>query len=130
MKTRKELKMRIIRKEDVKNPVKNPLGEIIYEMIGAPKELGGTKKHSFVLVTIPPGKSSARHYHAVSEETYYVLQGKARMVIDDKEFQLKPGCACLIEPPERHQICNIGDNDLEFITVSAPPWTPDDSTFV
>jgi mannose-6-phosphate isomerase-like protein (cupin superfamily) len=122
--------LRIVRKEDVKKPVRNPLGEIIYEMIGAPEELGGTEKHSFVIVTIPPGKSSAPHYHSISEETYYVLQGSARMVIDEKAFDLAAGQACLIEPLEKHQILNMGNEDLEFITVSAPAWTPDDSTFV
>lgn len=122
--------MRIVRKEDVKEPLRNPLGEVIYEMIGAPEELGGTEKHSFVVVIIPPGKLSARHYHGVSEETYYILRGTARLVIDDKEFELTAGHAALIQPPEQHQIFNIGDDDLEFITVSAPPWTPEDSTFV
>lgn len=122
--------MRLIKRADVETPIRNPLGEIIFEMIGAPAHLGGTTKHSFVEVVLPSGKSSARHYHNVSEETYYVLRGKARMVIDDREMMLEPGHACLIEPGEEHQIFAIGDEDLEFITVSAPPWIPDDSVSV
>jgi mannose-6-phosphate isomerase-like protein (cupin superfamily) len=122
--------MRIIRKEEVKNPLKNPLGEIIYEMIGAPEELGGTKHHSFVVVTIPPGGSSARHWHTISEETYFILKGTAQMIIDDKELEIRTGHAVLIQPPEQHQILNTGDDDLDFVAVCAPPWTPGDSTFV
>lgn len=51
------------------------------------------------------------------------------MVVDAQEFQLQPGRACLIKPLEIHQIFNEGEDNLEFLTVSAPAWTPDDSFF-
>jgi mannose-6-phosphate isomerase-like protein (cupin superfamily) len=122
--------MHIVSKEEITEPLENPLGEVIYEMIGAAEEVGGTEKHSFAIVVIRPLKSSAMHYHTVSEETYYILNGTARMVIDDQVFQLAPGQACLITPLERHQIFNDGLLDLEFIAVCAPAWSPDDSVFV
>ncbi len=122
--------MRITKKEEINEPFKSPSGEIIYEMIGHPKEIGGTIKHSFVHVVIPSQKSSAAHYHKISEETYYILKGKARMIIDKSEFTLSPGQACLIMPLEVHQIFNDAKGDLEFIAVSAPAWTPDDSVFI
>lgn len=122
--------MRIVRKEDINNPVKNPKGEIIYEMIGRPQEIGGTKNHSFVHVVIPAGKQSSAHYHKISEETYYVLHGAARMTVDGNDFRLLPGQACLIKPLEKHKIVNDGEDDLEFLTVSAPAWVPDDSYFL
>ncbi len=119
--------MRVIRKEDIINPIKNPLGEEIYELIGSSPATGETTQHSLVHVVIPPGKSSQAHYHEVSEETYYILKGEGFMIIDKEEFSLQPGQACLIEPREVHQIFNKVDDDLEFLTVSAPAWTPDDS---
>lgn len=122
--------MRIRSKEDVKEPIRNETGEVVYELIGTPAERGGTEKHSLAAVTIPPGKSSAVHYHLVSEETYYLLRGLARMVVDGQAFRLLPGQACLIHPGERHQIHNIGDEDLEFLAVCAPAWVADDSVFV
>ena len=51
------------------------------------------------------------------------------MIVDGKEFRLQPGQACLIKPFETHRIFNEGEDDLEFLTVSAPAWTPDDSFF-
>jgi mannose-6-phosphate isomerase-like protein (cupin superfamily) len=122
--------MRIASKAEVKEPIRNPLGEVIYELIGAGEGAGGTEKHSVAIVTLPPGKSSTKHHHRVSEESYYVLQGMARMVIDSQSFQLRPGQACLIEPGEQHQIFNPGDEELEFIAISAPAWAPEDSVFV
>ncbi len=122
--------MRIISKDDVKEPVRTLDGETIYEMIGAPFELGGTKNHSLALVMLPPERSSRLHYHNVSEETYFILRGTARIRIDDHEFTLRPDQACLIKPLEQHQVFNDGPESLEFVTIFAPPWTPDDSAFI
>jgi len=122
--------MHVASKADVKEPIRNPLGEVIYELIGAAERAGGTEKHSVAVVTLPPGHSSAMHYHHVSEESYYVLRGKAQMVIDDQTFQLAPGQACLIEPGEQHQIFSVGEQELEFIAISAPAWVLEDSIFV
>jgi mannose-6-phosphate isomerase-like protein (cupin superfamily) len=121
--------MRVVRKEDIINPVNNSNGEEIYEMIGRPLENGGTINHSFAHVVIPPGKSSDAHYHKVSEETYYILKGVGLMIVDKQQFHLQPGQACLINPYEIHRIFNDGKDDLEFLAVSAPSWIPDDSFF-
>jgi len=122
--------MHIASKQDIGEPLYAPSGEIIYELVGATEATGSAEKHSVALVVIPPGKSSDAHYHLVSEETYYILRGAARMVIDERIFQLAPGQACLIQPGERHQIFNLGDEDLQFIAVCAPPWQAGDSVFV
>ena len=79
------------------------------------------------MVIIPPGKSSAPHFHKESEETYYVLSGEGWMQISEEEFSLTPGQACLIEPGEIHQIKNLGEKDLEFLAICAPAWIPEDS---
>jgi mannose-6-phosphate isomerase-like protein (cupin superfamily) len=119
--------MRIVRKSDVAAPFVAPLGEQIFEMIGRPPELGGTSKHSFVHVVIPPGKCSPSHFHKDSEETYYILRGSASMAIDTNRWQATPGMAISIMPGEIHQIINNGVEDLEFLTVSAPAWVPTDT---
>lgn len=121
--------MRVASKADIQDPLRSPTGEIVYELIGASGATGRAEKHSVAHIIIPPAQSSARHHHLVSEETYYILRGTARMVIDDRTFRLLPGQACFIVPGEHHQIFNDGDEDLEFIAVCAPPWMPDDSVF-
>ena len=122
--------MRVVGKEDISDPIKNPGGEEIYEMIGRPSEIGGSIHHSLVHVVLPAGKSSQAHYHKVSEETYYLLKGVGLMRIDGETFQLHPGQACFIKPLETHQIFNEGEDDLEFLTVSAPAWTAEDSFLI
>ena len=121
--------MRVASVADVQTPLRTPSGEVIYELVGAAPETGGVKRHSVAVVVLPPHKSSDLHYHQVAEETYYMLHGTARMVIDGQVFPLHSGQACLIEPGERHQIFNDGDEELAFIAVCAPAWTADDSFF-
>jgi mannose-6-phosphate isomerase-like protein (cupin superfamily) len=122
--------MRITRKSNVLKPSVNTTSEQIYELIGRPDALGTSKLHSFGHVVIPPSCSSRLHYHPIAEETYYILKGQARMVIDEKEYALSPGDVVLIMPPEKHQIFSIGDTDLEFIAVCAPAWEATNSVFL
>ena len=116
-------------KEKNNNPIITSHGEIIYEIIGSVQKRGGTEQHSLAHVVIPPGKSSLAHYHKVCEESYYILRGAARMVINAQEFTLVPDQACVIHPGERHQIFNTGAEDLEFLAVCAPAWYPEDSFY-
>jgi mannose-6-phosphate isomerase-like protein (cupin superfamily) len=119
--------MRIIRKDQIAAPFRSPSGEEIFEMIGRRYELGGTIRHSVALVVVPPGRSSPAHYHQESEETYFILNGEARLVIDGEAHHVIPGDACLISPGEVHQIFPVGEKSLEFLVVSAPAWVPTDT---
>ncbi|MCJ7717784.1 MAG: cupin domain-containing protein, partial [Anaerolineales bacterium] len=119
--------MRITKKNEIQNEFVTPQGEIIYELIGVSELTGETTHHSLAHIVIPSGKSCALHYHKISEETYYILNGEGWMRVDHEEFSLQPGQACLIEPGEKHQIFNRGEVDLEFLAVCAPAWVPEDS---
>lgn len=120
--------MRVVRQEDIAEPfVGSNGGEIIYEMIGRAAQTGGTTRHSFVHVVIPPGRCSTPHFHKLTEETYYLLRGTARLVLDGASRQLGPGDAALIMPPQVHQIFNpSATEDLHFLAISAPAFSPDD----
>lgn len=122
--------MRLTRKEHITEPFRSGTGERVYEMLGAPEAIGGAKGHSFSHVVIPAGCHSRPHYHPVAEETYYILSGEGRMLVDGRELRLLPGDALLIQPPEVHQIFNDSDAELEFIAVCAPAWEPTNSVYL
>jgi mannose-6-phosphate isomerase-like protein (cupin superfamily) len=113
--------------QDIQQPLTAPCGEVVYELVGAAPASGSATLHSLAHIIIPPGKSSQIHYHKVSEETYYLLSGTARMVIDDHELTLVPAQACLILPGQWHQVFNPGEDNLEFLAICAPAWSPHDS---
>jgi mannose-6-phosphate isomerase-like protein (cupin superfamily) len=114
-------------KDQITKPLHSPTGETLYELIGRAAEHGGATLHSLAQVVVPPGKSSEAHHHHVCEETYYVLRGHARMHLDERQFSMTPGQACLILPGQVHQIFNDGTEDMEFLAICAPAWYPDDT---
>lgn len=122
--------MYIIKKEEIVKPFKTPSGECIYEMIGRQENQGGTSKHSIAHVVIPPNCSSQLHYHPEAEESYYILKGQAKMVIDNDENLVRTGDVIFIKPLQKHQIFTDGDEPVEFLAICAPAWEPNNSVFI
>ena len=121
----------IKRKEDVEEPREHPSGARVYELFGRQEHLGGSTKHSMVYCVAPPRSGGGRaHYHPEDEETFYILKGKARMILDGKEYLAGPGDAILLLPGETHQVFVEGDENLEMIAVCAPAWTPTSEVYV
>lgn len=112
---------------NIPQPLKSPSGENVYELIGVSSLTGNAKGHSLAYIVITPGGKSSRHFHKVSEESYYILEGEARLSVDRQETRLSAGQACLILPPSTHEITNVGSGNLVFIAVCTPPWVPGDS---
>jgi len=107
----------------------SPHGEIVRELGGL--SAGGLQQHSIAHITLPPGKASLKHYHPVIEESYFILNGIARMEIDGQTYQITPGQMVAILPTQVHQIFNDNSTDpVSFIAVCTPPWTPDCSVFL
>lgn len=109
-------------------PLVSDHGEIVYELLGL--SAGGASQHSLAHIELPTGKASLKHYHPSVEESYYVLRGTGRIVIDDATYPLVPGQSIAITPGMVHQIFNDGPADLHFLAVCAPAWTPDNSVFL
>ncbi len=107
---------------DVVAPLVSQHGETISELIGRADR--SSEHHSVAYIAIPPGKSSLPHYHPVAEESYHILQGKARMRVGDEVAILVPGQSVLIPPQMPHQITSIGETDLAFLAFCVPAWEP------
>lgn len=121
--------MHIYHKKDVHSPLVTEHGEIIYELIG--RGVGETtERHSVAIAVIPPGKSSLSHYHPETEESYFILRGRARMTLGDEEAIVGPGQAVLIQPQKPHKIINIGEEDLEFLAFCVPAWEPTNTVWL
>jgi len=120
--------VRLIEKNNV-SPVVSDHGEIIYELVG--RGAGeATERHSIAHVVIPPGKSSRSHYHPEAEESYYVLRGRARFVLEGEPAIIEPGQIVLIQKNKSHQITNIGVEDLEFLAFCVPAWESTNTVFL
>ncbi len=103
-------------------------GERVFELVGHVAS-APTPQHSVALIEIEPGKSSQRYHHPEAEESYFVLEGEARMVVGEESRVLKPGDCVLISPRESHQIFNDHQEPLKYLAICSPAWKVEDSVF-
>ncbi|MFP4006032.1 MAG: cupin domain-containing protein [Candidatus Hadarchaeia archaeon] len=69
--------------------------------------------------TLEKGATIGRHPQGNSDEVYIILNGKGKMTVDGETVELGPGDACLTQAGSHHSFKNIGDEDIEFIVVTA-----------
>jgi mannose-6-phosphate isomerase-like protein (cupin superfamily) len=82
---------------------------------------------SLAEATIPPGSATIEHYHRVTEELYYVVQGTGRLRVGDDERDIAVGDCAVIPPGERHTIANTGEEPLRILCCCAPAYTHEDT---
>lgn len=71
----------------------------------------------FGVSTIPVGGSIGYHEHKGDNETYYILKGTAKVCDNGKDEILGPGDCMVCFDGNFHGIENIGDCDLEFVSL-------------
>ncbi|MDB6136748.1 MAG: Cupin 2 conserved barrel domain protein [Verrucomicrobiales bacterium] len=87
------------------------------------------QSQSLAEATLPPGTSTQRHYHRLSEEFYFLLEGTGSMEIDGEIRGVSLGDAILIPAGAWHQITATSGTPLRFLCCCAPPYSHDDTFF-
>ncbi len=89
------------------------------------------EKQSLAEARLPPGGQTTPHYHRVTEEIYYILEGTGRMLLDeDDQRDVGPGDAIAIPPGLVHTITNTGDSELKFLCCCAPAYEHEDTVLI
>ncbi len=70
--------------------------------------------------TMPPGTAEVRHYHAVAQQFFYVLRGRATFELLGQVLHLGPGEGVHVAPGQAHQLRNEASEALDFLVVSTP----------
>lgn len=103
--------------EDKNNP-----GEKIYELTGLARQT--TTKHSVALVDFDIGASSTPHSHNKTEESYYVLSGEGKIIINGETAPIKTGDLVVIPIKSLHQVINTSKTEeLKLLVTAAKAWT-------
>jgi mannose-6-phosphate isomerase-like protein (cupin superfamily) len=55
------------------------------------RELHHTDRQSLAEATLEPGQATERHFHAATEEIYFVLEGEGDLEIDGETRRVGPG---------------------------------------
>ncbi len=92
------------------------------------RDAGSAVNQSLADASLEPGQATQRHYHAVSEEIYYVLEGDGELEVDGEWARVGPGDAVLLPPGVWHQI-RAGASGVRFLCCCAPPYAHEDTFF-
>ena len=87
------------------------------------------RNQSLAEARLPTGGATQEHYHAQTEEIYYITAGRGRIRVEDEEADVKVGDAIAILPGERHKLWNTGAEPLRLLCCCAPAYEHDD-TFI
>jgi mannose-6-phosphate isomerase-like protein (cupin superfamily) len=89
---------------------------------------GGAVNQSLAEAELAPGQATDRHYHALTEELYVLLQGHAEMEVEGERRSVAAGDAILIPAGAWHEI-RAYDEPVRFLCCCAPPYSDDDTYF-
>lgn len=77
-------------------------------------------------ICISPGESPSYQYHLKRSEVWIIVKGAAKIKIDDAVRQHSVGDIIKIPKEAKHQIFNIGVDDLIFIEVQLGEYFGED----
>lgn len=108
----------------------NTSGESVVEYTGLATD--GNKKRSWAKAIYQPNGCSKLHYHNERTENYYIVNGRAKVTLNNVVYELSTGDIIAIPHGVCHQVQNISANNglLVLIVKCEPAWTIDDLHFV
>ena len=81
-----------------------------------------TGKHlQLVLMTLKVGEDIGSEIHAANDQFFRFESGSGKCVIDGNEYKIKEGDVIVVPAGARHNIINVGDNELKMYTLYGPP---------
>lgn len=74
----------------------------------------------FYVTEMKQGGGADWDTHPGCEHIYFVLTGRARMVVEDEEFDLEPGDCLLMREGAPHKVDVVGSETFRIAVVFAP----------
>jgi len=85
-----------------------------------PKYLFRGPRIEWGILILKPGESLGAHYHNEVEETFYLLDGSAKFLIDGVDYFGGAGDAFRLEPGEKHDILNDSKSLMRAVFIKCP----------
>jgi mannose-6-phosphate isomerase-like protein (cupin superfamily) len=77
-------------------------------------------------ITIKPGQAPSYQYHFKRSEVWTIIQGEGELKLNDTIIPVSKGYTYYIEKEVKHQIKNIGVEDLIFIEIQLGEYFGED----
>ena len=96
------------------------------------RELAGpawtqARNQSLAEATVPPGGSTAEHFHKETEEIYYFTAGSGRMKLGDETVAVRAGDCVVIPPGMPHKLWADDGAPLVLLCCCAPAYSDADT---
>lgn len=95
----------------IETPNEHRLAMLIGEQVGFP-----TNGTNLCRVVVPAGQHTGRHRHG--EEAIHILRGQGAMLVGPRRYDVHDGTTIHVPYMEAHQLINLGDTDLEYVSAS------------
>jgi len=87
----------------------------------------GIRNQSLAEARLQPGQATEEHYHARTEEIYYITEGSGRFRLGEEVREVRAGDAIAIPPGLRHKLWNTGATSLRLLCCCAPAYEHSDT---
>ncbi len=78
------------------------------------------KDRSIIEECVLAGESEKRHFHEISRQFFYILQGEAVIEIEGTRFILQAQQGIEVPPKSARQFCNVSNSEVRFLVISMP----------
>lgn len=85
------------------------------------------RNQSLAEARLPVGGATQEHYHARTEEIYYITHGSGRIRIEGEMREVVAGDAIAITPGRKHKLWNSGSEPLRLLCCCAPAYEHTDT---
>ena len=82
------------------------------------------KYGQLVLISIRKGEDLGDEMHPTTDELYYVIEGKGEIKLDGKAYPFEEHASMLVPAGTRHDVINIGKEDLKLFALYTSPLLP------
>jgi mannose-6-phosphate isomerase-like protein (cupin superfamily) len=87
----------------------------------------GIRNQSLAEARLPMGSSTEEHYHARTEEIYFITHGQGRIRIEGELANVQAGDAIAIPAGKKHKLWNTGNEPLRLLCCCAPCYEHSDT---
>jgi mannose-6-phosphate isomerase-like protein (cupin superfamily) len=75
---------------------------------------------SVIQERVSAGKAEAMHYHKISRQFFYILEGEGQIRFENELVSLHKGEGLEIAPLVKHRFENNSSADVSFLVISVP----------
>ncbi len=75
---------------------------------------------SIIQENVPAGSSEVKHYHNISRQFFFILEGEGTIELPDKIVKLSKNEGLEIPPKTVHRFINQSDSEVIFLVISSP----------